>query len=117
MDITKKVRLYPNKSMLTILDNLCDYRRFCWNQALDVWMSLVHQRQEHLPSDLCLKVKQAVKDKSISFTADERALLMQYPAPTDYTVRGILTKQKQEWQYQLSSRVLQLAVADLAKAW
>ena len=117
MDITKKVRLYPNKSMLTILDNLCDYRRYCWNQALDVWMSLYQQRQEHLPSDLRLKVKQVVTDKSISFTDDESALLMQYPAPTDYTVRGILTKQKQEWQYQLSSRVLQLAVADLAKAW
>ena len=35
MDITKKVRLYPNKTMLTMLDMLCDYRRFCWNQALD----------------------------------------------------------------------------------
>lgn len=29
----------------------------------------------------------------------------------------MLTKQKQEWQYQLSSRVLYLAVDDLAKAW
>ena len=117
MDLSRKVRLYPNKTMLTILDILCDYRRFCWNQALDVWMSLYHQRQEHLPSDLRLKVKQAVKDKSISFTDDENALLTQYPAPTHYTVRDILVKNKQDWQYQLSSRVLQLAVADLAKAW
>ena len=117
MDITKKVRLYPNKTMLTILDNLCDYRRYCWNQALDIWMSLVQQRQEHLPSDLRLKVKQAVKDKFISFTDDENALLTQYPAPTHYTVRDILTKNKQDWQHQLSSRVLRLAVDDLAKAW
>ena len=117
MDLSRKVRLYPNKTMLTILDILCDYRRFCWNQALEVWMSLVQQRQEHLPSDLRLKVKQAVKDKSISFTADENAALTQYPAPTHYTVRDILVKNKQEWQYQFSSRVLQLAVADLAKAW
>ena len=117
MDITKKVRLYPNKTMLAVLDSLCDYRRYCWNQALDVWMSLVQQRQEQLPSDLRLKVKQAVKDKSISFTDDENALLTQYPAPTHYTVRKMLTKQKQEWQYQLSSRVLYLAVDDLAKAW
>ena len=117
MDLSRKVRLYPNKTMLTILDNLCDYRRFCWNQALDVWMSLYQQRQEHLPSDLRLKVKQAVKDKSISFTEDEKALLTQYPAPTHYTVRDILVKNKQDWQYQLSSRVLQLAVADLTKAW
>ena len=106
MDLSRKVILYPNKTMLTILDSLCDYRRFCWNQALDVWMSLYQQRQEHLPSDLRLKVKQAVKDKSISFTDDEKALLTQYPAPTHYTVRDILVKNKQDWQYQFSSRVL-----------
>ena len=103
--------------MLAVLDNLCDYRRYCWNQALDVWMSLVQQRQEHLPTDLRLKVKQAVKDKSISFTDDENALLIQYPAPTNYTVCKMLVASKNDWQYQLSSRVLQKAVADLAKAW
>ena len=117
MDLTRKVRLYPNKTMLAVLDSLCDYRRFCWNQALDVWQTLYRQRQKHLPSDLRLKVKQAVKDKSISFTADEKVLLTQYPAPAHYTVRSILTKQKQEWQYQLSSRVLYFAVDDLAKSW
>ena len=117
MYLTKKVRLYPNKTMLAVLDNLCDYRRFCWNQALDVWQTLYRQRQKYLPSDLRLKVKQAVKDKSISFTADEKALLTQYPAPAHYTVRSILTRQKQEWQYQLSSRVLYFAVDDLAKSW
>ena len=117
MNVTKKVRLYPNKTMLVVLNSLCDYRRYCWNQALDVWMSLVQQRQEHLPIDLRLKVKQALKDKSITFTDDENALLIQYPAPSQYTVTSILTKQKQDWQYQLSSRVLYQAVDDLAKAW
>ena len=117
MYLAHKVRLYPNKSMLAVLDNLCDYRRFCWNQALDVWLSLYRQRQEHLPNDLRLKARQAVKDKSISFTDNEKTLLNQYTAPTYYTVRGLLTKQKQDWQYQLSSRVLQFAVDDLAKAW
>lgn len=117
MYLVRKVRLYPNKSMVAVLDNLCDYRRFCWNQALDTWLSLYKQRQEHIPSDLRLKVKQAVKDKSISFTAAEKTLLSQYLAPTYYTVRNILVANKQDWQYQLSSRVLQFAVADLAKAW
>ena len=117
MDITKKVRLYPNKTMSMILDNLCDYRRYCWNQALEVWLSLVQQRQKYLPADLRLKVKQAIKDKSITFTDDENALLIQYPAPTHYTVRKMLTADKQDWQHQLSSRALYLAVDDLAKAW
>ena len=104
MDITKKVRLYPNKTMSMILDNLCDYRRYCWNQALEVWLSLVQQRQKYLPADLRLKVKHAIKDKSITFTDDENALLIQYPAPTHYTVRKMLTADKQDWQHQLSSR-------------
>lgn len=117
MYLTKKVRLYPNKTMLAVLDSLCDYRRFCWNQALDIWQTLYRQRQEHLPSDLRLKVKQAVKDKSISFTANEKSLLAQYPIPTQYTINGMLTQKKQEWQYQLSSRISYLAVDDLAKAW
>ena len=117
MDIAKKVRLYPNKTMLAVLDNLCDYRRYCWNQALDVWMSLVQQRQEHLPADLRLKVKQAITDRSIIFTDEEKTLLSQYPAPTRYHVCNILVANKKDWQYRLSSRVLQKAVADLAKAW
>ena len=117
MQITKKVRLYPNKTMSIILDNLCDYRRYCWNQALDVWMSLVQQRKKHLSIDLRNKVKQASTDKSITFTDEENALLSLYPAPTYYSVRKMLTVSKQDWQYQLSSRVLRLAVDDLAKAW
>ena len=117
MQIAKKIRLYPNKTMLAVLDNLCDYRRYCWNQALDVWMFSVQQRQEHLPADLRLKVKQAIKDKSITFTDAESALLIQYPAPTLYSVRNQLVANKKDWQYQLSSRVLQQAVADLTKAW
>ena len=117
MDLTRKVRLYPNKVMSTILDNLCDYRRYCWNQALDVWMSLYQQRQEHLHADLRYKIKQAITDRSITFTDDENALLSQYPAPTLYRVRNQLVADKKDWQYQLSSRVLQQAVADLAKAW
>lgn len=117
MQIAKKVRLYPNKTMLAVLDNLCDYRRYCWNQALDVWMSLVQQRQEHLPADLRYKIKQTITDKTITFTDDEKALLSQYPAPTRYHVCNILVANKKDWQYLLSSRVLQQAVADLAKAW
>ena len=30
----QKVRLYPNGIMKQVLDDLCDYRRYCWNQGL-----------------------------------------------------------------------------------
>lgn len=34
---TQKVRLYPNKTMQKVLDDLCDYRRYCWNAGLALW--------------------------------------------------------------------------------
>ena len=33
----QKVRLYPNETMKQVLDDLCDYRRYCWNQGLALW--------------------------------------------------------------------------------
>ena len=32
MKLTKKVALYPNSTMTKVLDELCAYRRYCWNQ-------------------------------------------------------------------------------------
>lgn len=34
---TQKVKLYPNQTMKKVLDELCDYRRYCWNQGLATW--------------------------------------------------------------------------------
>ena len=34
---TQKVKLYPNQTMKRVLDDLCDYRRYCWNQGLALW--------------------------------------------------------------------------------
>lgn len=40
MKLTRKVVLKPNKVMRQVLDSLCDYRRYCWNEALDLWDTL-----------------------------------------------------------------------------
>lgn len=37
--------------------------------------------------------------------------------PTQYKVRDELVANKEDWQYQLSARCLQLAIEDLSKAW
>ena len=37
---TQKVRLYPNNEMKKVLDELCDYRRYCWNKGLETWNDL-----------------------------------------------------------------------------
>ena len=117
MELTKKVALYPNKTMTRVLDNLCDYRRYCWNQGLELWNDLYEQRVEMVPASLRKKSQLAIKDKTITFSKEEQELLDLFPAPSHYFVLKLLVKDKEDWQYLLSSRALQWAIRDLANAW
>ena len=117
MQLTKKVRLYPNKTMAKILNDLCNYRRYCWNHGLELWNDLYDQRVEMIPASLRKKSQLVIKDKTIKFSKDEQELLDMFPSPSERAVRNIMVKDKEDWQYTLSSKVLQLAVRDLAQAW
>ena len=117
MQLTKKVKLYPNKTMTKILDNLCDYRRYCWNQGLELWNDLYDQRVEMVPASLRKKSQLAIKDKTIMFSKEERELLDLFPAPSERFVRNLMVKDKEDWQYTLSSKVLPLTIRDLANTW
>ena len=86
----QKVRLYPDAEMKQVLDELCDYRRYCWNEALALWNDMYEQ----------------------SLILDDRK-----SRPSEYKVRNELVADKQDWQYALSARVLQLSVSDLNKAF
>ena len=72
------------------LDDLCDYRRYCWNAGLALW------------NDMYEEVL-ILEDKKLK--------------PTQYKVRDELVANKEDWQYRLSVRCLQLAIEDLSKAW
>lgn len=87
---TQKVRLYPNKTMQKAIDQLCDYRRYCWNQGLALWNDMY---------DASL----ILEDKKLR--------------PNERKIRDELVANKADWQYQLSARCLQLAISDLGKAW
>ena len=87
---TRTVRLYPNSHMRTELDKLCDYRRYCWNLGLETWNEMY---------DLHLLDKK------------------NNPSPREHKVRNYLVANKQDWQYGLSSRTLQLVSVDLGNAW
>ena len=117
MELTKKVTLYPNQTMNKVLDNLCDYRRYCWNQGLDLWNNLYNQRVKMVPVGLRKKSQLAIKDKTIIFSEEEHKLLRLFPSPSERVVRNKLVANKEDWQYLLSSRVLQLAIKDLAQSW
>ena len=87
---TQVVKLYPSQAMRQHLDDLCDYRRYCWNQGLETWNNMYEE----------------------SLIMDNKQL-----RPNEWKVRNELVSNKQDWQYQLSARCLQLAISDLGKAW
>ena len=87
---THKIKMYPNATMLKALIRLFDYRRYCYNQALEVWNNMYDESV-------------LMADKSLR--------------PNEYKVRNELVNNKQDWQFEQSARVLQLAVNDLAKGW
>lgn len=117
MRLNFQVRLYPNKTMKTVLDSLCDYRRYCWNQGLELWDTLYDARLIGLSAELRAKIKASLTDKTIEFSEEERALRALFPVPDERKVRDELVAQKADWQRAFSPRVLQLAIKDLASAW
>ena len=117
MWLNVQVRLYPNRTMKTVLDSLCDYRRYCWNQGLELWNTLYEQRLISLPVELRAKIKASLTDKTIKFSEEEQALRALFPAPTERKVRDELVAQKADWQFEFSARALQQAIKDLAVAW
>ena len=86
----QKARLYPNQTMKKVIDDLCDYRRYCWNRGLALWNDMYDS----------------------SLVLDDKKL-----KPSKRKVRDELVANKEDWQYQLSARCLQLAISDLGKAW
>jgi hypothetical protein len=103
--------------MIKVLDDLCDYRRYCWNQGLNLWNELYKQRVKNVPVDLRKKSQLAIKNKTITFSEEEQELLRLFPSPSHRVIRNKLVANKEDWQYTLSSRVLQWAIRDLANGW
>ena len=117
MRLNIQVRLYPNRTMQAVLDSLCDYRRYCWNQGLELWNTMYEARLIGLPVELRAKIKASLTDKTIKFSEEEQALRALFPAPSQNLVQNELVAQKADWQYELSARALLLAIKDLATAW
>ena len=72
------------------ITDLFNYRRYIWNQALGLWNDIY--------------------DASVILEDNKLR-------PTEYTIRNTLVKNKQDWQYRLSARVLQQTSIQLEKAW
>lgn len=117
MILSLKVRLYPTKQMKYYLNTQCDYRRYCWNKAMEEWNTQYNKRTEGLPPGLKAKLRASITDKQVKFTDEEMSLRALFPSPTERNVRNKLVASKSDWEYSNCSRVLQLAVKDLACTW
>lgn len=72
------------------ISDLFNYRRYIWNQSLGIWNDMYDE----------------------SLLAGDK-----YLCPSGSKVRDELVKNKQDWQFKLSARVLQQTIASLEKAW
>lgn len=124
---TRTYELFPNKAMKEVLDRNCDYRRYCWNQALALWNDLyfAHKIYDrvYLTTFTPKTVEATVKDKKTNKAKkikQVKAIKKNFhvnPSPNWRLVRDRLVEDKEDWQFAYSSRILQLAVHDLGKAW
>ena len=112
--VSRTYRLYPNQVMKQVLDELCDYRRYCWNQALDLWNYLYEDRTTVPFYVYRFTPKKNKKTGKVTVTKKKISLK---PYPNWRRVRNLMVEQKEDWQFQYSAHLLQLAVQDLGKAW
>ena len=43
---THQVKIYPNRTMTKEINKLFNYRRYCWNLALETWNNMYQQSKE-----------------------------------------------------------------------
>jgi len=87
---THQVKINPNAHMTRVIEDLFNYRRYCWNQALATWNNMYDE----------------------SIILDDKGL-----RPDNRKVKNELVSDKQDWQYYRSARVLQQTVNSLEKSW
>lgn len=122
---TRLFELKPSVAMKKALDRNCDYRRYCWNLALETWNKLYFSRQVLFTPQLKKKLKKfheelkkhPHKKPNVFFDEYDYSQLLNNPAPNERRVRDLLVANKEDWQYSYSAHLLQLTVKDLANAW
>lgn len=89
MYIAQKIELKPNKTTKTILEQYFGYSRYIYNKALATWNEMYEEHQEN-------------------------GLLEK---PTHRRVRDRLKKNKEEWEENYCSQVLETGTEDVGKAF
>ncbi|RHX66390.1 helix-turn-helix domain-containing protein [Lactobacillus delbrueckii] len=111
---THVYRLYPDATMAHVLDQWCDYRRYCYNKALELWNATYSEYRMLVSPEILAEFKKPKEERQ--FTEEQNLFISRY-YPTAALIQKKLTASKQSWESQISSRILQQACADLGKAF
>lgn len=100
--------------MAHVLDQWCDYRRYCYNKALELWNATYSEYRMLVSPEILTEFKKPKEERQ--FTEEQKLFISRY-YPTAALIQKKLTASKQSWEKQISSRILQQACADLGKAF
>lgn len=87
---THKTRIYPNKHMQKVINESCDYGRYCYNKGLAYWNDMYD-------ASIIMNNKKA--------------------RPNFYEVQKYLYNDKADWEYNYSSRIIMFSAQFLKRAW
>lgn len=139
--VSRTYVLHPNKQMRDVLDRNMDYRRKCWNNALEIWQDMYNARDlmldkptrllitKYYQLKISLNSNRKMKPKTVKrkqerlkqiygqISNESWELAKINPSPSWRKVRDIMVNDKSYYDLYYSSRILQLAVQDLGKAF
>ncbi|MGZ1187885.1 helix-turn-helix domain-containing protein, partial [Lactobacillus delbrueckii subsp. bulgaricus] len=84
---TRVYELRPNETMRRVLDEACDYRRYCWNQGLALWNEMYKARQA---------LKSSLASDSKKLTEEQKVLLKEKPLSDEF---GTVSYFKEKGRY------------------
>ena len=73
---TKVYRLYPDATMSHVLDQWCDYRRYCYNKALETWNATYTEYRMTVSPEIIAELKKPKKERQ--FTKEQELFISNY---------------------------------------
>ncbi|MBT8834717.1 helix-turn-helix domain-containing protein [Lactobacillus delbrueckii subsp. bulgaricus] len=77
--VTKRThvyRLYPDAIMAHVLDQWCDYRRYCYNKALELWNATYSEYRMLVSPEILAEFKKPKEERQ--FTEEQNLFISRY---------------------------------------
>lgn len=73
---THVYRLYPDATMAHVLDQWCDYRRYCYNKALELWNTTYSEYRMLVSPEILAEFKKPKEEQQ--FTEEQKLFISRY---------------------------------------